>query len=182
MNKKYLLILILLFLTFCTRYKELDLSALPTVTHRDLVQVYDTGDTLYRDIRLQTVRSTGFFHYNPDPAKIEKAPSLKMPEYKTREEWEKRAADLRKHILISTGLWPLPEKGPLNAHIYGKIVHPDYTVEKVYFESYPGFLVTGNLYRPRGSRPLETWTVGRLRKMFSPSSLYQFCSSGVCSF
>ena len=185
--------MILLFLTFCTRYKELDLSALPTVTHRDLVQVYDTGDTLYRDIRLQTVRSTGFFHYNPDPAKIEKAPSLKMPEYKTREEWEKRAADLRKHILISTGLWPLPEKGPLNAHIYGKIVHPDYTVEKVYFESYPGFLVTGNLYRPRGKEgpfpaiitPHGHWKHGRLEdseRCSVPARCINFARQGYVVF
>ena len=28
----------------------------------------------------------------------------------------------------------------------------DYTVEKVYFEAYPGFFTTGNLYRPKGKK------------------------------
>jgi len=41
------------------------------------------------------------------------------------------------------------DETPLNAVIHGKIDLPEYTVEKVYFESSPGFFVTGNLYRPK---------------------------------
>lgn len=66
--------------------------------------------------------------------------------------WLNRAADLRQQILVSMGLCPMPEKTPLNAKIFGKIEREDYTVEKVYFESYPGFFVTGNLYRPKGKQ------------------------------
>ena len=43
----------------------------------------------------------------------------------------------------------MPTRTPLNAVIHGKIDRPEYTVEKVYFESVPGFFVTGNLYRPK---------------------------------
>ena len=50
---------------------------------------------------------------------------------------------------MAEGLWPMPAKTPLNAVIHGKIDLPEYTVEKVYFESAPGFFVTGNLYRPK---------------------------------
>ena len=63
--------------------------------------------------------------------------------------WEKRAERVRRQILVSQGLWPMPTKTPLNAVIHGKIERAEYTVEKVYFESSPGFFVTGNLYRPR---------------------------------
>ena len=38
---------------------------------------------------------------------------------------------------------------PLNAVIHGRIDLPEYSVEKVYSESVPGFFVTGNLYRPK---------------------------------
>jgi dienelactone hydrolase len=42
----------------------------------------------------------------------------------------------------------MPTRGPLKAVIHGRIEREDYAVEKVYFESAPGFFVTGSLYRP----------------------------------
>jgi cephalosporin-C deacetylase-like acetyl esterase len=42
----------------------------------------------------------------------------------------------------------MPTPTPLNVVIHGRIAQGDYTVEKVYLESLPGFFVTGNLYRP----------------------------------
>ncbi len=49
----------------------------------------------------------------------------------TREAWERRAADLRRRILVSTGLWPQPPKTPLNARLFGRIERDGFTVEKV---------------------------------------------------
>jgi dienelactone hydrolase len=63
--------------------------------------------------------------------------------------WEKRAAKVRRQMLVALGLWPMPTKTPLNAVIHGKVDRPEYTVERVYFESMPGFYVTGSLYRPK---------------------------------
>ena len=89
---------------------------------------------------------------------------------KSKEEWNARAKSLRQQILMSSGLWPAPEKAPLNPHIFGRIERRDYSIEKVYFESYPGFYVTGNLYRPVGKQgpfpgilmPHGHWEYGRL--------------------
>jgi hypothetical protein len=85
------------------------------------------------------------------------------------EEWRTRAGWLREHILASAGLLPMPERTPLNAVVFGERTHADYTVSKVYFESLPGFLVTGNLYKPIGSGPFPAivsphghWNYGRL--------------------
>lgn len=71
---------------------------------------------------------------------------FQVPE--SAEAWNERADRVRRQILVSQGLWPMPTKLPLNAVIHGRIELPDYTVEKVYFESAPGLFVTGNLYRP----------------------------------
>src|ERR1043166_9365536 len=68
----------------------------------------------------------------------------------TREAWEKRAAEVRRQIQVATGLWPMPERTPLHAKVWGKVERPDFTVEKVAFESFPGQFVTGLLFRPKG--------------------------------
>ena len=70
----------------------------------------------------------------------------------TEEGWLGRAGDLRRQIEVSAGLWPPVEKSPLKARIFGKVSKGDYSIEKVFFESYPGFYVTGNLYRPLGKQ------------------------------
>ncbi len=68
----------------------------------------------------------------------------------SKEEWEARRQHIREQVLVATGLWPLPPKTSLNPVIHGKIDRDDYTIEKVFFASYPGHYVSGNLYRPKG--------------------------------
>ena len=75
------------------------------------------------------------------------------PHYESASVWNARASYLREHVLASAGLLPLPEKTALNPSIFGEVKRSDYTVSKVYFESLPGFFVTGNLYRPIGDGP-----------------------------
>ncbi len=66
------------------------------------------------------------------------------------EAWQARRQAVREQVLVATGLWPMPQKTPLNAVVHGKIDKGDYTIEKVFFASYPGHYVSGNLYRPKG--------------------------------
>jgi len=73
---------------------------------------------------------------------------FEVPE--TKAEWEARAEKLRRRVLVATGLWPMPEKTPLNANVFGLTKRDGFTVEKVYFESLPGHYVTGLLFRPEG--------------------------------
>lgn len=69
-----------------------------------------------------------------------------------KDAWQIRAQDLREQVLVSAGLWPLPEKTPLRPVVTGRIEREDYSIEKVHFQSHPGFYVTGNLYRPAGKQ------------------------------
>lgn len=70
----------------------------------------------------------------------------------TKDTWEARKPILKEQLLVSQGMWPMPEKAALNATVHGKIERDGYTIEKVFFVSYPGHYVTGNLYRPTGKR------------------------------
>lgn len=68
---------------------------------------------------------------------------------KSRADWKLRHQEIQRRVLLAAGLYPMPEKTPLNAVIHGRIEKADYTVEKVAFESLPGHFVTGNLYLPK---------------------------------
>jgi dienelactone hydrolase len=91
------------------------------------------------------------------------------PKFADRAAWEHRADFLRHQALVSQGLWPMPEKTPLNPVIHGKIDRDAYTIEKVFFASMPGHYVSGNLYRPKGKTgplpavlsPYGHWPDGR---------------------
>ncbi len=93
-----------------------------------------------------------------------------FPHYATRAAWEERAAWLREHLPAVLGLWPLPERSPLNPRVTGRLEYDDYTVENVYFESWPDFYCTGNLYLPKGKagphpailNPHGHWERGRM--------------------
>jgi len=93
-----------------------------------------------------------------------------MPAYRTLAEWEAHKQKLRAQILFAAGLIPSPNKNPLNPVIFGRIEHSDYSIEKVYLETLPGYYLCGNLYRPRGRAgklpgvlaPHGHWDYGRL--------------------
>ena len=84
-------------------------------------------------------------------------------------EWKQRQLEIKRRILVSQGLWPLPTRTPLNAVIHGRVERDDYVVDRVFFESIPGNYVTGSLYRPKqGSGPFPVilsphghWNEGR---------------------
>lgn len=104
------------------------------------------------------------------------------------EAWERRSADLRRQILVATGLWPMPTKHSLNAKVHGLVDRDDYTVEKVTLESFPGHFVTGSLYRPKGLKPGQTvpgilsphghWTNGRFHDHGDEEFAKQLASGG----
>ncbi|HEY3320071.1 MAG TPA: prolyl oligopeptidase family serine peptidase [Planctomycetota bacterium] len=71
-----------------------------------------------------------------------------LPGIVTSEDFEEVRPALRQAYFDMLGLWPLPERTPLNAKVTGKLEQPGYVVEKLHFQSRPGLYVTANLYRP----------------------------------
>lgn len=126
---------------------------------------------LPKDIRLEPLKDlNGYFPFTPPV---------------TTEDWSRRSAEIRTNLLVSLGLFPMPTRHALNPVIHGRIDRGDYTVEKVYFESWPGFYVTGNLYRPKakGGRhpgvlfPHGHWDNGRFYDL-GPDGIKQEVASG----
>jgi dienelactone hydrolase len=67
----------------------------------------------------------------------------------TPEIWARRSHEIRERILLASGLFPLPTRTPLNAVVHGRVERDDYTIDRVFFESFPGHYVTGSLYLPK---------------------------------
>lgn len=67
---------------------------------------------------------------------------------KTRAEAEKYVRDVRAAVKRVFG--PMPSRTPLNSVVTGRDDCGKYILEKVIYESRPGFFVTGNFYLPKG--------------------------------
>lgn len=59
----------------------------------------------------------------------------------------------KRKIFLRRALGEMPARTLLNARVTGVLQEQGFTIEKVLFESRPGFFVTANVYRPAGKGP-----------------------------
>lgn len=98
---------------------------------------------------------------------------------KTKEDALQHVAETKARIEQSFG--KLPEKTPLNARITGVVEREEYRIEKLIFESRPGFPVTANIYIPKGKPgpfPAVVGTCGHSRNGKAEAA-YQSFSQGL---
>ena len=67
---------------------------------------------------------------------------------KDEHEWAGAPSICKTENACGTGIVAASRKTPLNAVIHSRKEMDGYTIEKVYFETMPGYFLTGNLYRP----------------------------------
>jgi len=96
-----------------------------------------------------------------------------IAQLQTQNDHLKRQEAVKEKLLQLVG--PLPEKTPLNARVTGVIQKEDYTVEKLIYESLPGYYVTAALFIPRnlkGKAPAVIYASGHTSNGFR-SETYQ---------
>lgn len=70
-------------------------------------------------------------------------------EWSDKSSWEQRALTIREGLIEGMQLKKMPEKNfPFNPIIHSSRKMDGYSVENIAIESFPGFYITGNLYRP----------------------------------
>jgi dienelactone hydrolase len=110
----------------------------------------------------------------------------------SRDQWETRAKALRLQVEVALGIHPLPPLSQSEPVIYGRRELDGYSIEKMYFESLPGFFVTGSLYRPLTAVPSDKarpavlyahghWDRGRFYEA-SPGEVRQLLATGAERF
>ena len=67
---------------------------------------------------------------------------------RTREDWLRRQRIIREELSGTLNLFP--EKQPLNAQVKDILIKDGYRIEKIIYESLPGYYVTGAMYIPEG--------------------------------
>ena len=98
---------------------------------------------------------------------------------RSKSDAENYIQEVREKIQQCFGPWP--EKTPLNAKISGIVERDSYRIEKIIFESRPGFPVTANLYIPKGLKfplPAVVGTCGHSANG-KAASAYQSFSQGL---
>ena len=86
-------------------------------------------------------------YFERETSKVEEAC---LTDIKTLDDWKANRERFRQELLEMLSLSPLPERTALHAQVTGKTDHPQFTVEKLHFQSMPGLYVTANLYIPKG--------------------------------
>jgi dienelactone hydrolase len=69
-------------------------------------------------------------------------------DYASLDHWKGLRDRYRQEYFYMLGLWPLPEKSPLQPTITGTLQGDGYVVDLLHYQSMPRLYVTGNLYRP----------------------------------
>jgi dienelactone hydrolase len=86
-------------------------------------------------------------------ASAERAHELIASRQDTPENWRREKKRLQGKLSEALGLSPLPRRTPLNIRLMGTLQRDGYSIEKIVFDSRPGFPVTANVYVPNGPGP-----------------------------
>jgi len=100
----------------------------------DMNEKYKVLGFAPHDVRLNIMRNTNT--------------TFPITRFTSKEEVDKRREELRFNLRMAAGLYPWPEKTPLNPKYEDVGEFDGYSIKKVMFESFPGFWSTGNLYLP----------------------------------
>ncbi|MEP7257731.1 MAG: acetylxylan esterase, partial [Flavitalea sp.] len=104
-----------------------------------------------------------------------------IAQIKTKQQWLNRQQLVKEKLLSLLG--PLPQKTPLNAKITGIIKRKGYRIEKLVYEAFPGYYVTGCLYIPdklRGKAPAILNVMGHDQEGYKVE-LYQIIITNLVS-
>lgn len=96
---------------------------------------------------------------------------------KTKEDAEAYVKDVRAKIQDIFGQWP--EKTPLKPRITGTVERDLYRIEKLVYESRPNFLVSANLYIPKGKKLPAPGIVAACGHANTAKLRYQYVAQGL---
>jgi cephalosporin-C deacetylase-like acetyl esterase len=132
-----------------------------------LVPDKENFDVFYQWLLWNNSKSFLINHLTKQAIALYDQRSMTIARLKTENEWTDRQKYVKDKLSELVG--PFPEKTPLNPKITGIIKKEGYRIEKVVFESFPGFYVTGCMYIPdkiKGRVPAVLNVIGHEQDAF----------------
>ncbi|MEI6048730.1 MAG: alpha/beta hydrolase family protein [Bacteroidota bacterium] len=166
-----------LFFIFCITFKPETLHAqakpLPKNVSIDLAPDEENLNVFQQWIRWNNSGSFLINHLTKQALDYYDIRDRKIAKLNTKSDWVKRQKIVKDKLMAIVG--PFPERTPLNPRITGTIKKEGYRIEKIVYESMPGFYVTGCLYVPdgiKGKAPAILNVIGHNQEAFR-APLYQ---------
>jgi dienelactone hydrolase len=91
-----------------------------------------------------------------------------LKDIRSLEDWNNQRHEHRLHLMDMLGLNPEPPRSDLKPVVTGVLERPEFTVQKLHFQSLPGLYVTANLYLPRnltGPAPAVLYVCGHSQQL-----------------
>ncbi|MFC4870758.1 acetylxylan esterase [Negadavirga shengliensis] len=167
----------LYMLFFCVCFTAQTLFAqekvLPINTHLDLVPEEENLDVFQQWIRWNNPGSLLIHHLTKQARDLYEKRDREIAELRTKSDWMNRQRTVRDKLDELAGTFP--EKTLLKPQITGTIKRQGYRIDKIVFEAFPGYYVTGCLYVPeglQGKAPAILNVIGHNQEAFR-NPLYQ---------
>jgi cephalosporin-C deacetylase-like acetyl esterase len=171
--KKYLVIIILNFLFFATDCLFAQSDYPNKSTDLLLKKDEENLDVFQQWIRWNNPGSLLINHLIKQAFDFYDLRDREIAKLQSESDWRSRQEIVRQKLMEFIG--PFPPKGALNPLIIGVIKKKGYHIEKIVYESLPGFYVTGCLYVPekiKGKVPAVLNVIGHNQESFR-NPLYQ---------
>jgi cephalosporin-C deacetylase-like acetyl esterase len=171
--RKYFYLLFLFCLTFTTETLHSQVNALPKNLNIALPPDEENLNVFQQWIKWNNPGSLLINHLTKQAMDYYEIRDREIAKLKTKSEWTKRQNLVKDKLMEMVG--PFPEKTPLNPRITGTIKKEGYRIDKIVYESMPGFYVTGCLYVPdviKGKAPAILNVIGHNQEAFR-APLYQ---------
>ncbi len=131
-------------------------------------------------LKYSDAKNALYNHYAEQAFRFLDEREAEIAKLSTKADWKIRQDKIQKTLLEIVG--PFPEKTPLNARITGVVKKEGYRLEKIIFESHPGFYVTAVMFIPNSLKektPAIIFTSGHASEAFRWLDYQQVCINFV---
>lgn len=131
-------------------------------------------------LKYEDAKSGLYNHYAAQAFQFLDQREAEIAKLSTKESWMERQEKVKETLLNIVG--PFPPKTPLNARITGVVKKDRYRLEKILFESQPGFYVTAAMFIPDNLKDKTAaiiFTSGHYQNAFRANEYQQVCINFV---